>query len=210
MSIIVSENTLRRLPQYLMVLRKFQSEGIAFCSASRIAHELKLTSIQVRKDLHDVSSQAGIPNQGRDVGKLIDEIETFLGYKEYSQAVLVGAGKLGSALLSYKGFKDYNVKIVLAFDERIQNFESFAGIPIYHPSKLKSLVSRLHIHIGIIVVGKESAQTVCDMLVESGVKAIWNFAPVHLVVPKDVFVYHENMAESLAILSQKIKEKGGF
>ncbi|MFW6298445.1 MAG: redox-sensing transcriptional repressor Rex [Bacillota bacterium] len=207
MSTKVPQPMLRRLPNYLMLLRKYKKNGVAFCSASRIAEDLGYTSIQVRKDLQAVSDNPGVPNQGRDVRQLIDDLESFLGYKDFSQAVLVGVGHLGSALLSYEGFRDYNMKIVLAFDTRAHTPEMQSGVPIYHTSKLRQLVTRLHIQIGIIVVPTEAAQGVCDALVDSGVKAIWNFAPVHLNVPSDVIVYNENMAESLAFLSSKLREK---
>lgn len=198
---------LRRLPNYLMLLRKYHDTGIAFCSSSRIAEDLGLSSIQVRKDLQTVSDTPGVPNQGRDVKRLIDDLEGFLGYNDFSQAVLVGVGRLGSALLSYEGFREYNMKIVLAFDTRAHTPEMQSGVPIYHVNKLRQLVTRLHVQIGIIVTPSKSAQGVCDALVDSGVKAIWNFAPVHLSVPEDVIVYNENMAESLAFLSSKLRNK---
>ena len=203
----VPQPMLRRLPKYLLLLRKYKKNGIAFCSSSRIAEDLGFTPIQVRKDLQTVSDKPGVPNQGRDVRQLIDDLETFLGYKDFSQAVLVGVGHLGSALLSYEGFRDYNMKIVLAFDIRARTPEMQSGVPIYHVSKLRQLVSRLHVQIGIIVVPAESAQDITDALIDSGVKAIWNFAPVHLNVPDNVVVYNENMAESLAFLSSELRKK---
>lgn len=209
MSKNVPQPMLRRLPNYLMLLRKYNENGIAFCSSSRVAEDLGLSSIQVRKDLQAVSDTPGVPNQGRDVKRLIDDLEGFLGYNDFSQAVLVGVGHLGSALLSYAGFREYNMKIVLAFDTRAHTPEMQSGVPIYHTTKLRQLVTRLHVQIGIIVVPEDAAQDVCDALVDSGVKAIWNFAPVHLSVPEDVIVYNENMAESLAFLSSKLRDKEG-
>ena len=138
----------------------------------------------------------------------IDDLEKFLGYNDTTSAVLVGVGHLGRALLAYQGFEHYGLNILTAFDVNPAIIDTeFAGKKIFDLQKMQSLIPRLNVHIGIITVPEEQAQAVCDLLVQSGVKAIWNFAPVHLNVPKEIIVQNVNMASSLAILSHQLKEK---
>jgi len=121
--------------------------------------------------------------------------------------VLVGAGHMGSALLSYRGFSEYGLEIVAAFDNCPGTIgRSIGGKPVLAMEKLPSLCRRLRAHIGIITVPSASAQDACDALVAGGVLAIWNFASAHLLVPEGILVYHENMAASLAALSQHLRE----
>jgi redox-sensing transcriptional repressor len=176
-------------------------------SATTIAEALGLNDVQVRKDLSSISS-GGRPKIGYITENLIFDIEQFLGYDDADSAVIIGAGNLGHALLSYEGFSEYGLDIVAAFDTD----EDIVGKVIndkqvLSTEKLKDLCSRLKIKIGIITVPFFAAQDVCDALVESGVLAIWNFAPVHLNVPENVLVKNENMACSLAVLSKHLREK---
>ena len=130
-----------------------------------------------------------------------------MGYHDVDSAVLVGAGSLGNALLSYKGFGSYGLDIVAAFDSDDDIIgKEICGKKVLPVDKLSEMCRRLNIHIGIIAVPESQAQTVCDQLVAGGVLAIWNFAPVHLSVPKNILVQNENMAASLAILSKHLKE----
>lgn len=119
----------------------------------------------------------------------------------------MGAGSLGKALLSYRGFEQYGVEIVMAFDGDAKKAEQKVGEKMILPmEKLENLCRRMNIHIGIITVPADSAQEVCDRLVDGGVRAIWNFAPIHLNVPDHVLVQNENMAVSLAALSKYLYE----
>ena len=203
----ISKQTLHRLPIYLGYLKSLPEESNETISATVIANALKLNQVQVRKDLASVCS-LGRPKIGYITDELVKEIEHFLGYDNAESAVIVGAGKLGKALLSYEGFDEYGLNIVAAFDsnESIVNKEE-NGKQILPISKLNNLVRRMKIHIGIITVPAEHAQEVCDLLVDAGIMAIWNFAPAHLVVPENILVQNENMATSLAILSKHLAQK---
>jgi redox-sensing transcriptional repressor len=172
-----------------------------------IAEVLRLNDVQVRKDLALVSD-GGRPKIGYILEDLISDIEHCLGYDNVDSAVLIGAGNLGRALLAYEGFSVYGLDIVAAFDIDESIFGStISGKQVLPVDKVNSLCTRMKIKIGIITVGAEEAQKVCDLLVESGVLAIWNFAPIHLKVPGHVLVQNENMASSLAILSNHLVEK---
>ena len=199
----IPKATLGRLPQYLEYLRSLP-EIRRTISATAIAKALSLGDVQVRKDLASVCG-AGKPKIGYETDKLITDIESHLGYERLTNAVLVGAGKLGSALLDYDGFEDYGVKIVAGFD--CNETVLTKGTKDILPIRDIEVYCREHdVKLGIITVGQGSAQDVCDKLVESGIKAIWNFAPVTLKVPNGVLLKQENLALSLAYLKGQISK----
>ena len=199
----IPKATLGRLPQYLEYLRSLP-EIRRTISATAIAKALSLGDVQVRKDLASVCG-AGKPKIGYETDKLITDIESHLGYKRLTNAVLVGAGKLGRALLDYDGFEDFGVKIVAGFD--CNETVLTKGTKDILPIRDIEVYCREHdVKLGIITVGQGSAQDVCDKLVESGIKAIWNFAPVTLKVPNGVLLKQENLALSLAYLKGQISK----
>lgn len=203
----ISRKTLERLPVYHHYLERKSQEGTENISAPVIAFELRLNEVQVRKDLAMVTKTAGKPKMGYQVKELIENLEEFLGFHNSNQAALVGVGSLGKALLSYKGFEQYGVEIVMAFDSDGRKVNTRIGEKMVLPmEKLENLCKRMNIHIGIITVPADQAQEVCDRLVAGKVKAIWNFAPIHLSVPDHVLVQNENMAVSLAALSKYLYE----
>ncbi|MBQ5890290.1 MAG: redox-sensing transcriptional repressor Rex [Clostridia bacterium] len=199
----IPKATLGRLPQYLEYLRSLP-EIRRTISATAIAKALSLGDVQVRKDLAVVSG-AGKPKIGYETDKLITDIESHLGCERLTNAVLVGAGKLGRALLDYDGFEDFGVKIVAGFD--CNETVLTKGTKDILPIRDIEVYCREHdVKLGIITVGQGSAQDVCDKLVESGIKAIWNFAPVTLNVPNGVLLKQENLALSLAYLNNQISK----
>ena len=201
----ISKHTLQRLPMYLSYIKGLPEDAPKNISATTIAEALQLNDVQVRKDLASVSS-SGKPKVGYNVKDLIAELEAFLGYNDIDNAVIVGAGSLGKALLNYSGFKAYGLNIIAAFDLCEEPTE-FQGKTVFPIAQLESFCRKVNIHIGIITVPASSAQEICDLLVNSGIRAIWNFAPVHLVVPDGILVQNENMASSLALLSNHLREQ---
>lgn len=202
-----SKNQLRRFPIYLAYLREKQLEGIEVVSSPQIALSLNLSEEQVRKDLNLVSSKSGKPKIGRDIKLLIYDIEEFLGYRDSRKAILIGAGHLGRALMAHDGFASYGLDIVCAFDNDINKTDCiFNEKHIYSLGELEKIVKDLNVHIGIITVPQKYAQEICDKLVSVGIRGIWNFTTAVLEVPEGVIVQNENMASSLAILSNKLKE----
>ena len=190
---------------YLSYIQGLPEDAPKNISATTIAEALQLNDVQVRKDLASVSS-SGKPKVGYNVKDLIAELEAFLGYNDIDNAVIVGAGSLGKALLNYSGFKAYGLNIIAAFDLCKEPTE-FQGKTVFPIAQLGSFCRKVNVHIGIITVPASSAQEICDLLVESGIRAIWNFAPVHLVVPDGILVQNENMASSLALLSNHLREQ---
>ncbi len=200
--ITISKAVLKRLPIYLTYLKS--QENMINISATALATALNLGEVQVRKDLALVSD-GGRPKIGYNRQKLIDDIEQFLGCDNTNDAVVIGAGGLGGALLGYSGFAEYGMNIVAAFDSNPELIGKVKrGKQIYPITELKKFCAERKILIGIITVPAEFAQSVCDTLIECGIRAIWNFAPVHLEVPDGVLVQRENMATSLAVLSKHL------
>ena len=200
----VSLNTLKRLPLYLNYLKTLDGSGNI--SSTEIAKRLGLNDVQVRKDLSAVSS-GGKPKIGYSVDALISELKEFLGYNSVNTAILIGAGNLGRALMSYRGFGEYGLNIIAGFDMNPALVGCRVnGTDILSTDDLSSYCSANHVRIGIITTPAQSAQEVCDMLINAGVKAIWNFAPAHITVPEGVLVQNENMACSLALLSKHLNE----
>ncbi len=203
----VSIHTMKRLPTYLNYLKSLDEERNV--SSTEIAKALGLNDVQVRKDLSAVSS-GGRPRVGYNVKTLINDLKEFLGYNAINYAVLVGAGHLGKALMSYRGFGEYGLRIVAGFDlepERVGR-ES-AGKPILPLEALPDYCTEHGIRIGVITTPASAAQAACDLLIRGGIQAIWNFAPAHVTVPSGVLVQNENMACSLALLSKHLNEMLG-
>ena len=202
----VPKATLGRLPQYLSYLKSLPAVKGATISATAIAKGLSLGDVQVRKDLAAVSG-AGKPKIGYERDKLIRDLECHLGYESLTNAVLVGAGKLGRALLDYDGFEEFGVRIVAGFDCNEKALQLGKNTKEILPIKDISAYCKEHnVKLGIITVGQGSAQEVCDTLVASGIEAIWNFAPCALKIPSGVLLKQENLALSLAYLNNQISK----
>ena len=203
----VSKATIGRLPAYHRYLKEKKAAGEKTISSTAIAEDLKLNAVQVRKDLSVISTVAGKPKLGFEIADLIEDIDRILGYDNVTDAVLVGAGGLGSALAGYDGFRHYGLNIVAVFDSDPARIDkTVGGIRVFDAAQITHFVRRLNVLIGIICVPKGAAQQVADELIAGGVRAIWNFAPVHLNVPQDIAVKNEDMAASLAILSKRLAE----
>ena len=206
----VSKAVLKRLPGYLSYLKSIPKDVSPYISATSLANALNMGEVQVRKDLAMVSD-GGRPKVGYIRENLIEDISQFLGYDNTTDAILIGAGKLGQALMGYNGFDAYGLNILAAFDLFPFAEKTDEGKPVYHMDQLEGYCSAYNVLMGIIAVPAQNAQVVCDRLVACGIKAIWNFAPTHLDVPSHILVQNENMATSLAVLSMhlqaQIKEK---
>ncbi|OPZ61008.1 MAG: Redox-sensing transcriptional repressor Rex [Deltaproteobacteria bacterium ADurb.Bin510] len=201
--------SVRRLPLYLRLLREQQASGRAVVSSAHLAVALDILQIQVKKDL-EITGITGKPGVGFQVDELIAAIENYLGWNNVTDAVVVGAGHLGQALMGYAGFKNYGLNIVAAFDsDATLAGQILKGVPVLPIDKLEDLLERLHIHLAVLTVPAEAAQSVCERLVAAGVKGIWNFTPVRLAAPEGVIVRSEDLAAGLAELSLGIKQQLG-
>ena len=195
-----------RLLSYLRFMKQLPEGSPDNISSTVISAALGVHDVQVRKDLA-VVSDGGKPKIGYITRDLIADLEHFLGHDNYTDAVLVGAGNLGKAFLSYENFKSYGLKIVAAFDSSPALIGSAIDkVQILDTEKITNICERLNIHIGIIAVPAYCAQEVCDQLIAGGVRAIWNFAPITLSVPKNIIVKNEDLAASLAVLTRQLSD----
>jgi len=200
----ISKKLLKRLPVYLAHLKSLPEN--CNVSATSMAKALGLGDVQVRKDLAKVS-EAGRRRTGRERERLIQDIEEYLDFAAATGTVIVGAGKLGRALLDYDGFEESGLNVMAGFDQEPRTDRSERGKPIYPMSRLEHFCRHYDVHIGVITVPAENAQSVCDTLVACGITAIWNFAPVHLKVPEHVVIQSENLAVSLTALRMQMKNQ---
>ena len=201
---LISKATLGRLPLYLEHLRKMNKNNEMYVSATMIAKDLYLGEVQVRKDLNAVSG-AGKPKIGYEIEELIRSIESVLGYDNLTNAVIVGAGKLGKALLNYVGFEEFGVKIMAAFDIIVTEPQlEKSQKQILPMEQFGEYCKNNNVKIGIISVNSEASQDICDLMIANGIIAIWNFTSVNLYVPKGILLKQENLALSLAHLNNQL------
>ena len=208
MSLKVSLKQIERYPVYLNVLLSLRNSNINKVNSRQLADALGVSEEQVRKDLQIVSPHSSKPGCARDVNTLINYLKDYLGYNRVNRAVVVGVGHLGSALLSFKGFDDYGLDIVAGFDvDPSVTGELINDKPIYSIFNLDNKIKELDVEVAIIATPKEVAQETVNKLINSGIKAIWNFVPVHLDVPSDIVVENMDLARSLAVFFHRINKK---
>lgn len=201
---LASLPTIKRLPSYLHVIEHYQREGREYISGTVIAEELELEPIQVRKDLA-VTGIVGKPRIGFPVDKLVESIHQFLNWKNTQRAVIVGAGNLGTALMGYTEFPRRGLDIVAAFDlDKNKVGRKVNGKEVYSLSRLPEQLETLQAQIAILTVPSSHAQTVAELLVRSGIRAIWNFTNVKLKVPANIIVQKEDLSSGYAVLSVKM------
>lgn len=202
----VPEPTLKRLPLFLQFLKAAKEKGILTMTAPIIGHELNCDPTQVVKDLAAAGAK-GKPRIGYNIYELIQNIEEFLGFDQPNDAFLVGAGNLGTALISYPDFKDYGLNIIAAFDMDKEKI-GIRGerINVIHMDKFEELTKKLKVRIVILTTPASVAQEVTDHLIECGICAIWNLTPTRLNVPKHVVVQNTSMYSNVAILLKKLEQ----
>lgn len=204
----VSLKQIERYPIYLNILLSLRNSGINKVNSRQLADALGVSEEQVRKDLQVVSPNSSKPGCARDVNLLIKYLKDFLGYNTINKAVLVGVGHLGSALLSFKGFDDYGLDIIAGFDiDPSLTGGTVNDKPIYSIFNLDNKIKELGVDVAIVATPKEVTQEIVNKLINSGIKAIWNFVPIHLVVPENIIVENMDLARSLAVFFHKINKK---
>lgn len=178
--------------------------GDLHISSAVLADRLGLDPVLTRKDLAMVGVP-GKPRRGYPAHELCEAINRSLGWDNATDAVLVGVGSLGMALLGYSGFEEQNLSIAVAFDTDTSKINGkFHGVKVRHMEDLPRLVSRLQIKIGILTVPSSAAQECADKMVKAGIKGIWNFSPIQLDVPSGIIVQNVDLAQSLGVLSHAI------
>ena len=200
----IPKPSLRRLPFYYRWLRRAIEEGTTVVSSKELGSSIGVPGAQVRKDLSYIA-EYGRPGIGYNARSLAAHLEEFLGLMNDKEAVLVGVGNLGRALILYPGFARYGLHIVALFDsDPAKVGQMVGGRQVFPVERLTELVGRLQVQMGIITVPADAAQEVATAMVAGGIQVIWNFAPVRLVAPEHVFVKDEDLAAQLATLSHHI------
>ncbi|HEV8305494.1 MAG TPA: redox-sensing transcriptional repressor Rex [Gemmatimonadales bacterium] len=203
----ISHSTVRRLSLYLRFLEQWAAQGRATISSGELAKLGGTTSAQVRKDLSFFGS-FGKRGLGYSVAELAAKIRDILGLKRGYRVVLVGAGKMGGALVQYRGFRERGFHIGAIYDQDARKIGSrWNGIVVRDVKHLEADLKKEPTDIAIVATPADSAQEVVDRLVRCGVKAILNFAPVPLTVPGDVEVKTVNMALELETLSYALANR---
>lgn len=197
----VAESTIRRLSLYLRFLEEFEGQGVATVSSEALASRGGTTSAQVRKDL-SLFGSFGKRGLGYPVPELVERLREILGLTRRYQVAMIGAGKIGSALVQYRGFRQRGFDIVAIFDvDPAKIGRQWNGLTILDIALLEAQLRGGEIDMAVLVTPAEAAQPLADRLVQLGVQAILNFAPVQLVVPEDVVVKTVNLALELETLS---------
>lgn len=198
---VISIAMMNRLPLYLDYLMMLESKGIETISATTLARDMGLGEVLVRKELSVISGN-GKPRIGYKTSSLIKDFDTFLHVNKKTKAIIVGAGKLGRALLGYKKFNKFGVDVLAAFDNDIDKIDNKK---IFSINKLPNFIKDNKVEIGIITVPVENAQDVYNLLIENNIKGVWNFAPISLKKVPGIIVKQQNLALSLAHLNIMLK-----
>lgn len=197
----IPEATIIRLSVYSRYLVQLDQKGITSISSGEIAEGVGGSPAQVRKDLA-YFGEFGTRGVGYNVKDLNQHIMRILGLNRKWKVIIVGAGNLGSALSQYKGFRERAFEIIGVFDNDVNKIGlTLNGIPINPINKLKEISKVKEVDIGIIAVPAPFAQDIADAMVESGIKAILNFAPVVISVPVEVELRNVDLAVNLEILT---------
>lgn len=201
----VSNAIIRRLPRYRRYLGHLQTKGVRKVSSNELSEMIGYTASQIRQDLNTFG-EFGQQGYGYEVDKLYKEINKILGLDREYKTVVVGVGNLGQAITNYTYYYKIGFNIMGLFDVNPKIIGNWINdVEVMDYNKLKEYVAKEHIDIGIICVNRENAQNVADDLVEGGVKGIWNFAPIDLVVPENVALESVHLSDSLHALSFMIK-----
>ena len=202
--LLLPEPTLRRLPWYLAYVTLLRQDGVENVSSRVLSRALDVDASQIAKDLSFINIK-GKTRIGYDVVELEDALRRNLGFGKRHNAVMVGAGSLGAALMCDSGLQHYGLNIVAGVDSNPSLIGSkICGVPVFSPSDLPNLIETLAIQIGIIAVPVENAQQVADSLVSFGIKALWNFTPRRIRVPEGIVVSNTSIYSHLAVMYNRL------
>ncbi len=200
---VVPEPALRRMPCYLAYLKIAGVKGSKYISSTNIARDMGVDPTQVTKDL-SYTGITGKTRVGYEVEPLIDALEDFLGFRILNEAFLFGAGSLGTALLHDHGLKQYGLSVVKAFDiDPAVVGREIGKVSIHHLDDFL-LMREEGVQIGILTVPTQSAQQVANLMIEGGIKAIWNFTPVRIKVPEKIVVQNTSLYAHLAVMFNRL------
>ena len=200
----ISKAVIKRLPRYYRYLSELMEEGTDRISSSELSKKMHVTASQIRQDLNNFGG-FGQQGYGYNVEYLHKEIGKILGLDRTHQMIIIGAGNLGTALATYKGFQRRSFVLAGIFDANPElKGKSAGGLSVQTMEELGPFLQENAVEIAILTIPKQHAQEIADYLTAKGVKAIWNFAHLDLIVPDDVIVENVHLSESLMTLSYNL------
>jgi len=206
---LISKAVIRRLPRYYRYLGELLDDGVERISSGELSKRMKATASQIRQDLNNFGG-FGQQGYGYNVRYLYNEIGKILGLNRTHDMIIIGAGNLGQALANYRSFDSSGFKTVALFDVNPDiKGKKIRGIEIHMIDELPEFIKDNHVEIAALTLPKSEAVHVAEILVENGVRAIWNFAhtDLNLLLPEDVVVENVHLSESLMRLSYNLTTK---
>lgn len=204
-NIKIPEPALRRLPWYLAYAKLALANGETQLSSTQISKDIAVDASQVAKDLSYVHI-SGKTRVGYDVASLVEVLECFLGFTETHKAFIFGIGNLGAALIQDNGLSQYGLKICAGFDVKYElSGTRINHIPIHHCDRFFELQKQTKTEIGILTVPVNNAQAAAELMIEGGIKAIWNFTPFRIRVPETIIVQNTSIYAHLAVMFNRLR-----
>lgn len=200
----ISKAVIRRLPRYYRYLGELLEDGVERISSNELSSKMRVTASQIRQDLNNFGG-FGQQGYGYNVQYLYTEIGKILGLDRTHNMIIIGAGNLGQALANYVQFEKRGFKVVGIFDVNpVLKGISIRGNEILMMDELPQYLKGNDVQIAALTLPKNNAEETANLLVENGIKAIWNFAHLDLEVPEDVIVENVHLSESLMRLSYNL------
>ena len=202
----ISKAVIKRLPRYYRYLGELLEDNVERISSNDLSKKMRVTASQIRQDLNNFGG-FGQQGYGYNVKYLYTEIGKILGLDIVHPMIIVGAGNLGQALANYVEFEKRGFKLVGIFDVNpVLEGIAVRGIEIQMISDLPFFMKENNIEIAILTLPKNKARDMAEILIENGIKAIWNFAHIDLDTPDDVIVENVHLSESLMTLSYNLSQ----
>ena len=203
-NIALPEPTLRRLPWYLAYINLLNAKNIEYVTSTQISKDINVDASQIAKYLSFLNIK-GKTRIGYEVKSLAKELEDFLGFKRVHNTFMMGVGSLGAALIQDSGLSQYGLRIVAGFDVNpLRIGTSICGVPIFHVSELKMRQQELNAEIGVLAVPVENAQEATDVMINGGIKAIWNFTPFRIKAPENIVIQNTSIYAHLAVMYNRM------
>lgn len=205
--VMLPEPTLRRLPWYLAYVNLLSAKNIEYVSSTQISKEINVDASQIAKDLSFLNIK-GKTRIGYEVKSLARELVDFLGFKKQHNTFMMGVGSLGAALIQDSGLSQYGLRIVAGFDVNpLRIGTSICGVPIFHVSELAQRQQEFNAEIGVLAVPVENAQEATDVMINGGIKAIWNFTPFRIKANENIVIQNTSIYAHLAVMYNRMEAK---
>ena len=202
-----SEPTLRRLPWYLAYVSLLRSRNIEYVSSTAIAKDINVDASQIAKDL-SVLGIKGKTRIGYEVNVLETALREFLGFSRSHNAVMIGVGSLGSALIADTGLERFGLNIVAGFDINPSVVgTTIKNVPIFHIDELARRIAAYRAGIAIVAVPVDVAQQTADMAVSAGVRALWNFTPFRIHARPGIVIQNTSIYAHLAVMYNRLSSQ---